>query len=247
MAKQGASQRKPAREPIVIQINWRWLGYLLLIMALILLAFWVKQKKWLVISQVSVVGNLYYQDRGEIELIAAKQLKGQDFFSINLANQQQALKQLDWVNQVEISYVWPDQLRLQVSEHFPVCVWNDDYLLNEYGQILPQIQVNLDLPQLRGEQQQAEKVMQKYKILSQRLQDFDFAVKSLEYKSYGSWVLINQHGVKVKMTDIHFNREFERLLAWLTQHTGKLAEVETIDTRYQFGVSVQYRQQGNEG
>lgn len=240
-SKKGATKRKVSTK---IQIPWRKpLAYFLGVIAFSLTIFLVKQVSWLKIDQVLVQGDFIYQDRLQFEQKTLG-IKGQSLFNTELKELKLQLESLPWVNSVALSFSWPDTININYIEHHPVAFWNDDKLLNQFGDVLPAVSTKLELPRLQGPKDRERMIMERFTFINERFIELGLQIIKLEYIAYGSWHIELNNKTNLYLTNKNFNQEFERVIKWI-DHNRQM-KVATIDARYPHGVAVSFLQGADE-
>jgi len=85
------------------------------------------------VREIVVQGDLARTARAEIE-DAVRGRVGGNFFAASPGEVRRSLEQLPWVRRVEVRRAWPDRLEVRLEEHVALARWNDDALVNTYGE-----------------------------------------------------------------------------------------------------------------
>src|SRR5690606_16768660 len=77
-----------------------------------------------------------------------------NFFFIDLDDVRQLIETAPWVRHARVQRVWPNALTVYVEEHQPLALWNENEMINTWGEAFPGYVGDLPrdavLPQLRG-------------------------------------------------------------------------------------------------
>lgn len=171
---------------------------------------------------------------------------GRGFFEIDVAQVKQRLEQHPWVAQAAVQRVWPDSLALEITEHVAIARWQDSSLLNQYGEIFRPAQLDAlgKLPRLTGPNESQFLMMQQYQRFSQVLFPSGMKLTELELSSRGSWDLVLNETLHVKVGRANLNEKLERFVRFYeNQPKGKSELFDSIDLRYGNGIAVRSRQQ----
>jgi cell division protein FtsQ len=84
------------------------------------------------IRSVRIEGEFARVTRDELQQAIAEAASG-DLFSVDMGAIQRAALALPWVHHVTVRRVWPDGLRVSVTEQRAAAIWNTRGLLNEDG------------------------------------------------------------------------------------------------------------------
>lgn len=174
-------------------------------------------------------------------LIKAKMHGG--FFSLHERPIVRVLGQLPWVARVDIKRVWPNTLRIHLTEQKPLAVWNGNQLLNLAGQpFSPNIQTfPSPLPHLNGPSDSLGQVLQRYRHMSLELLSLNLYIKSLSLSPRHAWRMMLSNGVQVLIGRIDVEQRlnvFVQLYPMLQQRVHKT--IKSIDLRYPNGMAVSF-------
>lgn len=239
MSNSGATKKVQKNEFNGLSGKLSLLKYSVIFFLILFVIFSVKKYDFLPVNVVNLpnADQFKCQEFVEFELVVNK-VKKIDFIDLDLNQFQSEIEALDWLKSANIQFIWPDMLNIDVQEYYPVAIWNEIALLNEQARILPLSCKKRPSVNLVGPDEKVFEVMSRYRELATQFSYFNMSIQSLEYKKYGSWEMILDSNLVIKMSDTHFNLEFERLLAWLRVNHHKLIEIYKIDTRYQHGLVV---------
>lgn len=85
------------------------------------------------VTQVELTHPLVRTTKDEIQAAVRGRLGG-NFFAVQPDEVRAGLEQLPWVRRVSVRRVWPDRLQVTLEEHVALARWNDDALVNTYGE-----------------------------------------------------------------------------------------------------------------
>lgn len=196
------------------------------------------------LSKVLVHGNPVYTNEQDI-VGKIKSLKIRTFFDVDVNQVQEKLLELPWVASVSVRKQWPDTLRVYVTEHQAVAIWNQDLLLNTHGDIFqaPAEQFFNKLPMLYGPEGSENEAWKTFKTFKELLALNEIELSSLALSERFSWRLWLKSGVKLNLgrKDIALRvQRFIDLYPEIKNSSDK--EVESIDLRYDTGLAVSWLQ-----
>src|SRR5690606_18435814 len=97
--------------------------------------------------------------------VAGSRLTG-NFFAINLDKVRTVIETAPWVRRAQVRRVWPNALLVQIEEQQPLALWNEDQMINTWGEAFSANQGELPdeyrLPQLSGPVNSEQLVVQRY-------------------------------------------------------------------------------------
>jgi cell division protein FtsQ len=219
----------------------------LLLIIVVGFLFWgvvvLKKPNTLPIKKVVVQGDFRFVDKGKLQSLI-KPLAGKGFFSVNLKSLQAAIQQLPWVAQAEVKRVWPNRIIISVNMDKAVAVWNQDSLLNAYGEILmpnSKRAFSKELPQFFGSGDQAVKILDYYQRMNEILQPLNLQVTTIVCNSHDSWYIQLNNGVKLQLGKervLMKLRRFEQTYNKMFASHHSLPK--KVDLRYRNGLAVQW-------
>lgn len=226
---------------------FQWYGHLLLAAVLVTGAVFAGYRylhsgDQLPLRVVEVTGEFTYLDHAAIQKRVAEAIQG-GFFDVDLLKVRQEVSSMPWVEQVSVRRVWPDTLRMHVTEQVPLAYWNEEGLVNLEGVVfrpeeLPELGM---LPHLRGEPGSGPRLVAFYLQLHAQLLPLDLRIESVELNSRGEWQVAFRDGLQLFLgrKDIAhrqrvFIERYPQLLGYREQ------QPERIDLRYQHGFAVRW-------
>lgn len=240
-----ADKRRNKRKQQPVRRAW-WPGMLMLVCVLgsatYLGHYYLTQPGRLPLRVVEVTGEFSHLKRAEVEQRVAESIDG-GFFTVDMNRVREAVLAMPWVAEVSVRRVWPDTLRMQVSEQLPLARWGEDALVNLHGEVFePQAMPSLQgLATLRGESRHAPRMVDFYLRLRARLADTGLRIARLEFNARQQWqidfygdlqLLLGSEKVEQRLHD--FLRVFPQLASQMTSRPQR------IDMRYEHGFAVRW-------
>lgn len=208
---------------------------------------WAQNKNDAPVDEVVVYGEFSYLDKTKLEAQIRKKLDG-SFFTLDVEKLQREIEQNPWVYGVSIRKEWPQRVKVYVVEQQAFAVWNNDLLLNNFGDVFyaDGIQVDQSLPRLYGPEGNEKDVLQGYVNMQSLLELHSFNISELVLSERYAWQLWLESGIQLslgradKMTRV---QRFIDLYPLLSQYGDK--QVAKIDLRYDIGLAVSWQEQNN--
>jgi cell division protein FtsQ len=189
-----------------------------------------------------------------------------NFFSLDLLEVQGILSTSPWVRHVDITRLWPNGLLLRIEEHEPFALWNNEALINTWGEKYLANRGEVDsidsLPQFFGPDGSEHLVVQRYAELVRWLSPINLRVKELGLNDRYSWRVLLDNNITLTMGRdpgaeianpydgggaMSFAATIERFVrAWpalLKRIEGR--PVERIDLRYTKGFAITFADSTN--
>ena len=116
----------------------------LLVYGLIKLNVWLEDEQQAPVQNIVISGNRIFINAQQIESLIKQSQLG-SFFELDVNQTHQTVEALPWVYRASVRKRWPSGLEIFVVEQQPAAIWNDDMLLNQYGEVFDAQISNADL------------------------------------------------------------------------------------------------------
>jgi cell division protein FtsQ len=166
------------------------------------------------------------------------------FMTVDLGALRARVRELDWVDRVNVSRRWPDTLIVRVTEHQAAARWGANGLLNVRGELFTERSQHsfAELPSLAGPPGTERDVARRYLAVRGKLAEAGLALESLELDERGAWRLVLGGGQEVRLgrrdIDERLYRFFDVVAPALA---ADLTRVDYVDLRYTNGFAVGWR------
>ena len=159
----------------------------------------------------------------------------------DLATIQAAIKELPWVDNAGVRRAWPDRLVIAVTEHKPLARWGEEGLVTAEGVIFrpERHEIPAGLPRLRGPDDQARQVVERYLAWGDLLKARSLSILTLEDDARGAWTLSTDAGFTLLLGRTEVETRLERFLRAYPEilAAGRPARV---DMRYSNGLAISW-------
>jgi cell division protein FtsQ len=225
-----------------------WIAPISTLLALTTLFVWggfkLQDPTVMPVRTVGVDGEMRFLQRKHLEQVVAKAVNG-SFLSLDLPRMRQRIELIPWVENVTIRRVWPDTLRVQVTERTPLAYWGEDAMVSVQGEIFkPEVVPHIDgLVHLVGEPQHAKMIIQEFQHMSSLLEMAGLELTSVWVDARQSWRVKMKSGLQVQLG----RREvMPRLMRFVQIYPSlnasqKDRQLESVDLRYTNGFAVHWR------
>ncbi|MEW8626013.1 MAG: FtsQ-type POTRA domain-containing protein [Candidatus Thiodiazotropha sp.] len=237
---------KQQQKPLLPENSLLWLKLALLTLVTISALYWMGKMLGdpavMPVRTVGVDGEMRFVQRERLEQVVAEAVNG-SFFSVDLKRMREQIEAMPWVKQVSIRRVWPDKLRVQVTEHVPLAYWGEEAMVSQLAEVfepesLPELQ---GLVTLVGDAQQAKTITREYQRMQTLLDTADLRLTRIWVDARQAWRIETDSGLLLQLgrRDVmqrltRFVRLYPDLMA---QHDRQLV---SADLRYTNGFSVQW-------
>ncbi|MCE3285834.1 MAG: cell division protein FtsQ [Steroidobacteraceae bacterium] len=176
----------------------------------------------------------------EIENAVAQAARG-GLASVDLARIRERVEAIAWVDNAVVTRVWPDAIRVVVSEQVAAARWNDTGLLNARGELFIRKArfVPPELPLLEGPDGSEADVAQLYIDAQGRLLEAGLRLTGVRLDERGAWELRLGDGLQVRLGRQEVHERLERFIRLASPMVAKrVNDISYVDMRYTNGFSV---------
>jgi cell division protein FtsQ len=243
-------------KPKTPKAAWRWpafvlqwriylrRGALLLLMVGALSALtWALDRP---VRVISMDGSFQRVSPGQIEKAVAP-FANAGFMSANLDDIQRAVEALPWVDRARIARLWPNSLRVTVTEQTAAARWGESGLLNTRGELFVRAAAHVpaELPRLSGPDGTESQVAQRYLSAQGRMFEAGMRIAALRLDERGAWEMDLDSGVTVRLGRRDVDERIDRFIRTASQVIAhRLTEISYVDMRYSNGFAIGWRNQG---
>ena len=225
-------------------MRWRKsYNWLLLLLPLSLGGYQLSQmNEFLPIRSIQLAGSFEYLDQGEIEDTLQEYI-GQGFFSFDIYRLQRSLHEKPWTESVSVRRIWPDKIRVTITEKKPVARWDQHHLLSDRAQVYRADTGGFaHLPLVHAKNHDSAWALQRFYALDARFGSVDERVLALEIDSRGALELELIGGLEIKLGRGDIERRVERLVSiYRQQILPRREQIERLDLRYSNGFAVAWK------
>lgn len=200
------------------------------------------------IRQVRIEGKFRNLSTNTLQELVQDRVIG-GFFNINVSAVRDSLLAEPWVKDVSVHRVWPDSLRVYVTEQDAIAVWKDSGLLNKSGNLFIPDKKSFpkNLPVLDGPEGTQTLVMNKYLYLKEKLDAINLKISVLKMDERRAWMFETEGGIKIILGRKDFDERVTRFVDLVSiSLSDKIQTAELIDMRYPNGFAVGWRQNSND-
>ena len=221
-----------------------WAGVVFFI--LVLLTFSVASisvYRWLHDAQQVPVQDIVFQgEKKYINTLRLEQLvrtsQPGSFFELDVNEVYELLQQQPWVYRASVRKQWPNRLTVYVVEQKAVAHWNDDLLLNPYGETFAGGDVSRDLPRLYGPGGSEKTALQGFHAMQTLLAGAALPIDELFLSERFAWQITLKNAIKLNLGRQEFIDRLQRFVDVYPLLKEQPKAVEYIDLRYDTGLAV---------
>lgn len=201
---------------------------------------WVGAERW-PLRTLRVIGDLERVDPASLRATVLPHAQ-RGFFAVRLADAQQAVAKLPWVERAEVRKQWPDVLVVRVVEHRPFAWWGEDRLLSERGRIFPSkgVAVPKGLPHFDGPESRSADLVALYNESRAMFAAGGLDVRTLRIDTRGSWSMTLSNGAELLIGRDDAKLRLARFARLLPQLTQQGRQLKRADLRYTNGFAMRW-------
>lgn len=167
------------------------------------------------------------------------------FFDVNVETIQKTLMKNPWVSQVTVQRVWPDGLKVQVTERVALARWKDKGLLSRDSVFFTPATDTYptDLPVFSGPDNSYELLMARYYFISGLLKNTQLKAVALNLSERGAFDFRLSNGINVTVGRNRIEERIERFAQYaLPALRDKFERISGIDMRYTNGFVISWKE-----
>jgi len=163
---------------------------------------WVGHRPYFTLSGIELEPapdtELHYVSSESVRAVIAKRFDG-NFFTVDLDEAREAFESVPWVRHASIRRIWPGTLRVQIEEEQPLALWNENQMINTWGEAFTantgELDDDTELPQFSGPEGTEGLVVQRYAELARWFAPLDLHVRELDLSPRYAWKATLSNGL----------------------------------------------------
>jgi len=168
---------------------------------------WIAQRPYFAISSLRLQPAeaetpLRFVTASSLNEVIKDKLRG-NFFFIDLEETRRLIETAAWVRHARVQRVWPDALTIHVEEHQPLALWNENEMINTWGEAFvayaDELPEGTVLPQLRGPEDSERLVVQRYAEVARWFAPLQLRVNELVLSPRYAWEATLSDGMRLTL------------------------------------------------
>lgn len=167
---------------------------------------WLMQRPYFVINRIQIepmqAETLSYVSPASVRATIAGRVAG-NFFMIDLDETRHLLETVPWVRHARVRRVWPNTLSVQLEEQQPLALWNEDQMINTWGEAfranLGELPDDARLPRFNGPDNSERLVVQRYAELARWFAPLNVSVNEISLSPRYAWSVELSDGVRLSL------------------------------------------------
>ncbi|WP_100643092.1 cell division protein FtsQ/DivIB [Alteromonas facilis] len=228
-----------------------WAGVVFLLLVLIVggataasVYRWLNDAQALPVQQIVFEGEREHIDEKRLEALIRQHQPG-SFFALDVNEVYALLEEQPWVYRASVRKQWPNRLTIYVVEQQAVAHWNDDLLLNPYGETFAGGNDITGLPKLYGPGGSEKTALQGFNAMQTILAGAALPIDELFLSERFAWQLTLKNSIKLNLGRQEFIDRLQRFVDVFPLIKQQQRAVEYIDLRYDTGLAVGWSDASN--
>ncbi len=189
------------------------------------------------VQVIDFSGDYQYIDIAKLERLIRKAQPG-SFFALDVNDVFELVEEQAWVYRASVRKKWPNTLKIYLVEQQPIAKWNEDLLLNPYGDTFNNEGIMLDLPRLYGPGGSEKTALEGYNAMHALIATTDMAIDELSLSERFAWQVRLKNGIKLNLGRQEFIDRLQRFIDVYPLLARQEKAVKYVDLRYDTGVAV---------
>lgn len=193
------------------------------------------------IKAVKIEGRFTHVTTQALQQAVADAATG-GFLSVDVDAIRRAALSLPWVHSVGVRRMWPDTLRLTVTEQIAVARWGEQGLINSAGDVFTPDPSSFPpgLPELRGPAGTEGAVLSRYRVMNQLLAPLQLQITRLELDERRAWRITFNGGMELVLGREQAEARLQRFIAiYPALQAAEPPGIARVDMRYSNGFALQ--------
>lgn len=223
---------------------WLGIGFLCSVLItitylLVQLSYWLEDEQQVPLGALVVAGDKRFLDEQDVERVVRSGQKV-SFFELDVDVAHEQIEALPWVYRASVRKKWPSTLKVYVVEQTPVVRWNDDMLLNQYGEAFqaPLPEALQHLPVLFGPGGAEQTALQGFNAMQSLLKGVKLSIVELSLSERYAWQVRLQNGIDLNLGRTEFIDRLQRFIDLYPLLLKQEKSVRYVDLRYDTGLAV---------
>ncbi|WP_218354094.1 cell division protein FtsQ/DivIB [Alteromonas lipotrueiana] len=205
---------------------------------------WLKDEQRMPVQVIEFSGDFDHVSLTRIERLIRKSQPG-SFFELDVNEVFRLVEMQPWVYRASVRKQWPNTLKIYLVEQQPVAQWNEDMLLNPYGDTFEASAKELALPRLYGPGGSEKTALEGYNAMKLLLATSSMAIAELSLSERFAWHMQLKNGVELNLGRQKFIDRLQRFIDVYPLLTKEEKPVRYVDLRYDTGFAVGWHNDDN--
>ncbi|WP_421132207.1 cell division protein FtsQ/DivIB [Alteromonas sp. A079] len=224
---------------------WGGIAFLMVVLASLVFAgikasHYMQDEQQVPVQVIDFSGDYRYINVGKLERLIRQAQPG-SFFALDVNDVFELVEAQPWVYRASVRKKWPNTLKIYLVEQQPVARWNEDLLLNPYGDTFDDEGQNVSLPNLFGPGGSEKTALEGYNAMHALISTTEMTIEELSLSERFAWQVQLANGIKLNLGRQEFIDRLQRFIDIYPLLAQQERSVKYIDLRYDTGVAVGWK------
>jgi cell division protein FtsQ len=221
---------------------WGGIAFLVFVLASLVFAgikasHYMQDEQQVPVQVIDFSGDYRYINVGKLERLIRQAQPG-SFFALDVNDVFELVEAQPWVYRASVRKKWPNTLKIYLVEQQPVARWNEDLLLNPYGDTFDDEGQSVSLPNLFGPGGSEKTALEGYNAMHALISTTEMTIEELSLSERFAWQVQLTNGIKLNLGRQEFIDRLQRFIDIYPLLAQQERSVKYIDLRYDTGVAV---------
>lgn len=202
---------------------------------------WLQDEQRAPVQVVDFSGDFKHIDVLKLERLIRESQPG-SFFSLDVNDVFELIEAQPWVYRASVRKQWPNTLKIYLVEQTAVAQWNEDLLLNPYGESFGASAHGLSLPKLFGPGGSERTALEGFNAMQTLLSSMELPIVELSLSERFAWQIQLENGVELNLGRQEFIDRLQRFIDVYPLLVKQPNAIEYVDLRYDTGLAVGWKQ-----
>lgn len=205
---------------------------------------WLQDEQRLPVQDIVFSGDMVQLKEAQLERLIRQEAKG-SFFALDVNEVHELMEDQAWVFSASIRKRWPSKLYIHVIEQKAVARWNNDLLLNRYGETFDGGFIAQKLPELFGPGGSEKTVLTGYTHMQRLLNASGQKISQLVLSERFAWQAKLNNDMLLKLGRQEYINRIQRFIDVYPLISQQEQLVDYVDLRYDTGLAVGWQNKPN--
>ena len=196
------------------------------------------------IKIISIESKLVNSNKEEIFYITKNYLKTKSFFTMDIDDLKNKIETIDWVRIVNIKRSYPNEVKIFITEHRPIAIWNNEYYLNEFGKVFSAKKIGKNFPLIVSKSNRNDILYEYFSFFVKEISNnkLNIKIKKIEENDIRSLSISLLSGITIIVGSRDIKKKINIFFkAYKTLNSSDLKKIRYIDMRYSNGFSIGWK------
>lgn len=198
---------------------------------------WLKDEQRMPVQVINFSGDFSHVNVGRLERLVRQSQPG-SFFELDVNEVFTLIEAQPWIYRASVRKQWPNTLKIYLVEQQPVAQWNNDMLLNPYGDTFEASAPEMLLPKLFGPGGSEKTALEGYNAMKSLLATSSMGIAELSLSERFAWQVQLKNGIELNLGRQKFIDRLQRFIDVFPLLTKNEKPVKYVDLRYDTGFAV---------